>query len=125
MDVPAVDLTTYRLRGIPPIPDGMTNEGAKEWRQLAPIVYGSKRLTPGDLRALQLLCECLATATALEDVILQDGPLIDSGSGGKKAHPAIKLLESSRKQAHWLLRDFGLTPRYRGSVDAASEYSED
>lgn len=78
---------------------------------------------PADLRALQLLCECLATATALEDVMMEDGPLIDAGNGGKTAHPGIKLLESSRKQAHLLMQDFALVPRYRGSVDRAKEYA--
>jgi Phage terminase, small subunit len=41
-----------------------------------------------------------------------------AGAGeNSKAHPACKLLESTRNQAARLLADFGLTPKGRLGVD--------
>ena len=103
----------YALIDVPPPPDSAREASQREWRRLAPIVFKLGYTTPADLRALELLCDVLATTKELEAVIAEEGALIDAGSGGKKAHPALRILESARKQAHVLLRDFGLTPSSR------------
>jgi len=70
-----------------------------------------------DLRAFELLCECLSTERELRAVLRREGLTIPGADGNQKTHPAAKLLETSRSQAHRLLADFGLTPRGRQAVD--------
>jgi P27 family predicted phage terminase small subunit len=74
-------------------------------------------LTRADLRSLQLLCETLAHESQLRELLVKEGHLVVGAGGVKKTHPAVKMLETTRNQAHRLLNDFGLTPRARQSVD--------
>jgi P27 family predicted phage terminase small subunit len=73
-------------------------------------------LTRADLRSLQLLCETLAHECELRELLAKEGHLVVGAGGVKKTHPAVKMLETTRNQAHRLLNDFDLTPRARQSV---------
>ena len=76
-------------------------------------------LTNADLRALELLCECLATESDLRETLKREGLTIPGAGANSKGHPATKLLESTRSQAVRLLCEFGLTPRGRLGVELA------
>jgi P27 family predicted phage terminase small subunit len=69
------------------------------------------------MRALELLAEVLATEAELRELLKTEGTTILGAAGNSKAHPACKLLESTRNQAARLLADFGLTPKGRQGVD--------
>ncbi|MBE9549787.1 MAG: phage terminase small subunit P27 family [Proteobacteria bacterium] len=105
----------------PPQAPGTLSEGAKiEWKGLAKVLTDLEVLTLADLRTLELLCETLATATALENTIRAEGFTIQAASGtGQKSHPALKALETTRNAATRMLADFGLSPRSRAHVDKA------
>jgi P27 family predicted phage terminase small subunit len=66
-----------------------------------------------------LLCETLASEAELRELLKKEGLTIPGADGNLKAHPAVKMLEMSRNQAHRLLNDFGLTPRAREGVAIA------
>jgi P27 family predicted phage terminase small subunit len=109
-----------------PLPSESLSDGAvTEWEWLAPVLVSMGLLTFADLRALALLCETLATATALEDTIRCEGFTIAAATGGHKAHPALKALETTRNAAHRMLSDFGLSPKARKYVQKAPTSKED
>src|SRR4029453_7116368 len=81
-------------------------------------------LTSADLRALELLAEVLAAEAELRELLKSEGMTIPGAEGNTKAHPACKLLESTRNQAARLLADFGLTPKGRQGVDVYQARSE-
>ncbi|MDX1486591.1 MAG: phage terminase small subunit P27 family [Acidiferrobacterales bacterium] len=105
------------LKRCPAPPKHLTDRAKKEWRRLAPIAHGNGYLGKSDLRAFELLAESLATESEMRELVVNEGVTVSGGSGGLKAHPALKAMETARNQATRLLIEFGLTPRSRGSVD--------
>jgi P27 family predicted phage terminase small subunit len=98
-------------------PQSLSDYARQEWAQLMPALVELGTACACDLRALELLCECLSTERELREVLRREGLTIPGADGNQKTHPAAKLLETSRSQAHRLLADFGLTPRGRQGVD--------
>ena len=107
------------LADVPVPPETISAPGAKEWARLAPLLVDMGLLTEADLRTLELLCETLATATELEAAIKLEGFTIEAATGGRKAHPALKALETTRNAASRMLGDFGLSPKARKYVSKA------
>jgi len=106
-----------RLQTVPKAPDSLSAGAKSEWAPLALAVVELGVLTTADLRALALLAETLAAEAELRAVLQREGLTIPGAGGNFKAHPAAKLLETTRGQAMRLLADFGLTPRGRLGVD--------
>jgi P27 family predicted phage terminase small subunit len=107
------------LTEAPAPPANLSELARAAWLELAPELVGLRLLTTADLIALSLLCETQATAAELEQAIREEGFTIETGTGGKKAHPALKALESTRNAATRLLKEFGLTPSARKFVEKA------
>jgi P27 family predicted phage terminase small subunit len=105
-----------RLSVAPSAPTSLSPGAKIEWRPLAKAAVQIGVLTGADLRALALLSEVLATESELSALLRAEGVTIEGGAG-RKAHPAVKLLESTRNQAARMLESFGLTPRGRQGVD--------
>ena len=106
-----------RLRTIPEPPDHLSPRAKIEWMPLATASVELGTLTSADMRALELLAEVLATEAELRELLKIEGMTIPGADRNTKAHPACKLLESTRNQAARLLADFGLTPKGRQGVD--------
>jgi P27 family predicted phage terminase small subunit len=107
------------LTEAPEPPPRLSEKAQGEWRILAPIVTQLGVLTAADMRAFQLLCECLGTAAEAEDMLREEGMTLPTVGGGTRAHPAIKAMEIARNQAARLMTEFGLTPKGRQAVDIA------
>lgn len=111
-------ITTDQLTVAPPPPPGMSSRAAAEWVRVAPLVVSLGLLSASDLRALELLAETLATEAQLRETLDREGLTIATGTGGSKAHPALRALSDARAQAARLLDAFGLSPRGRQAIDA-------
>ena len=72
-----------------------------------------------DLDALRLLVEALDLARQMDELVRVEGVTVAAGSGGRKAHPAIKAGAAARATALRLLSEFGATPASRARVDPA------
>ena len=107
------------LKEPPPPPEALSECACNFWEVLAAETVAMSVLTTADLTALALLCETQATASELEQTIREEGFTVSTGTGGKKAHPALKSLESTRNCAARLLAEFGLTPKSRKYVEKA------
>lgn len=115
----AAQLPGEALDKCPPPPTHLSPRGKVEWKRLAPAIHAIGTLRTVDLFALELLAETLATASDAAAVIRAEGMTSKTADGNAKGHPATKILETARAQASRLMIEFGLTPRSRGSVDAA------
>jgi P27 family predicted phage terminase small subunit len=113
---PKRDLAARLIRAAPP-PRDMTDRAKREWRALMPAVLSIGTMSRADLRAFALLATTLAAEAEAREAVEHDGMTILAGSGGRKAHPALKSAEVARMQAMRLLESFGLTPRGRQIVD--------
>lgn len=107
------------LTEAPPPPDGMSVRACVAWEVLAAETVSLGVLTSADLPMLTLLAETQATAVELEATIQEEGFTVSTAAGGKKAHPALKALESTRNAAGRLLKEFGLSPLSRKYVERA------
>ncbi|WP_080429495.1 phage terminase small subunit P27 family [Burkholderia ubonensis] len=122
----AATLRADRLKGIaaeqldtaPSPPNCLSSRAVVEWNRVAPLVVSLGLLTVSDLRAFELLTETLATEAQLRETLDREGLTIATGSGGSKAHPALRALSDARAQAARLLDAFGLSPRGRQAIDA-------
>lgn len=103
-----VNHTGYRLEEMPEIPSGLSGGALKHWNDLMPVIFELGTARPADVPALVLLCEMRADLDALQDTIRKDGITTEAGSGGRKAHPALRSLEAARRQVLSLLDQFGL-----------------
>ncbi len=97
----------YRLPESPEPPDTLSQGARAEWQAILPVIYELRTGRGADLRLLELLCELLADIRSLEAKIRLEGYTVTS-SGGPKPHPALRSLESARRQAQNLLDKFGL-----------------
>jgi P27 family predicted phage terminase small subunit len=111
-----------KLKRTPAVPHGLSERAQKIWPRLARSCVALGTLTDVDGPALEMLAEIMATgATALE-LIQRDGLVSTTAAGGAKTHPAIRVLEKARAQAHALMADFGLTPKARESLEIRDEW---
>ena len=97
------------LQTYPDAPATISEAGRQEWQALIKPVVLVKHTREVDLRSFELLCELLADIRGLEAAIHADGYCVES-SGGPKANPALRSLESARRQAVSLLARFGILP---------------
>jgi len=100
----------YRLESIPEAPDGLSAGALKYWGELIPLVFELRTARNCDIPALILLVEARADLDALQSAIRSEGITTEAGSGGKKAHPALRSLEATRRQVETMLDRFGLIP---------------
>jgi len=107
------------LTEAPPPPEGMSERACTAWKVLAAETVALNVLTTADLPMLALLAETQATAAELEATIREEGFTVSTAAGGRKSHPALKALESTRNAAGRLLQQFGLSPSSRKFVEKA------
>ena len=100
--------TGYRFEEMPEIPAGLSDGALKHWDELLPIIFELATARPADIPALVMLCEMRADLDLLQDTIRKEGITTVAGSGGRKAHPAMRSLEVARRQVLSLLDQFGL-----------------
>ncbi len=107
------------LEESPPPPESLSEIACAAWVLLAAETVALGVLTTADLPMLALLAETSATVSELEKTIREEGFTVSTGAGGKKAHPALKALETTRGAVTRLLKEFGLSPLSRKFVDKA------
>lgn len=105
---------------VPP-PATLSPDAAVEWNRLIGVLAEIGTARHADLRSFELLCEVLATERQLRESITREGFNIETADGNPKANPSVKLLDSTRNQAHRMLSDFGLVPKGRVSVKPTAD----
>jgi P27 family predicted phage terminase small subunit len=100
-------------------PATLSKGGISEWQVLAPIAHQLGTLCVADVQAFSMLCETLATERTARETVAIQGMTVPTLDGGRKSHPAVKVMETARGQALRLFTEFGMTPRSRNYVTAA------
>jgi P27 family predicted phage terminase small subunit len=108
-----------RLITPPPPPRTLPPQARPIWRQIAAAAVGICTLTRADLPLLELLVTTLHTEAEARRALAAEGMTTQTGTGGRKRHPAAALAEAARSQALAMLREFGLSPKARQTVDTA------
>src|SRR4051812_1263430 len=75
-----------RLRTAPAAPAHLSERARVEWKGLARVCVELGVLTNSDLRALELLCECLGTEAELRETLKAEGLTIAGAGQNSKAH---------------------------------------
>lgn len=111
--------------GVIRAPRGMLEgEGARLWRQLAPMLRDLGVYTEADRTALAVMCQHYELAQEAWRTLREDGLIqVNAKSGAMMRHPAAAIY---RENAQAFLRaavEFGLTPSSRSklSVEQGSE----
>lgn len=102
--------TGFRLEEIPPPPETLSPAAAAHWLELLPIIFELRTARVCDIPALILMVEARADLDSLQSAIRSEGITTEAGSGGKKAHPALRSLEATRRQVESQMGSFGLMP---------------
>jgi P27 family predicted phage terminase small subunit len=108
---------TERLTEPPPPPKELSEKAAVIWTALAAAAVGIGTLTAADLPLLGLLVSTMTAEADARATLATEGMTIVAGSGGLKKHPAASIAETARSQALQMMKEFGLSPRARQSVD--------
>lgn len=103
----------------PDAPEWLSGDAAELWARYAPQAAQARTLTDADHLAFSLLCETLSDMQFLQTVIREEGVTIPGQEGVRKAHPALRQLESCRAHALKMLTEFGLTAKSRKMVKRA------
>jgi P27 family predicted phage terminase small subunit len=117
----ALELTANRLIDVPKPPVGMTSAEKTAWGRFMPSIVALGTATAADIPALRLLAETLATADQAKKQLDRDGLVLMNAAGGARSHPALEALGKARAQAERLMGHFGMYPRARNAVPAASD----
>ena len=107
------------MKEVPPPPGTLSEIARAVWEDVAAETVALGILTSADLPMLALLAETSATVSELEQTIREEGFTVSTGAGGRKAHPALKALETTRGAVTRLLKEFGLSPLSRKFVEKA------
>jgi phage terminase small subunit len=97
--------------GAPAMPEGMSDNGKREWFSLLPVLLDGNLVTPGDGMALAEMCELQARSAELR-------PLIDAVKSASSREWS-RLLNKDLRIAGKLLRlwdHFGMSPLARARI---------
>ena len=111
------------------MPDFLSPEVVKLWKQYAPELEKRKLLDELSAPLFAGLCQQTATVRELNEILRRDGMVITGRGGRQVPHPAFAALRSSQKICLQLMREFGMTPASRARLgivtSAESETEED
>lgn len=107
----------------PTAPRWLSHAAKLQWKRLVTPLYECGLLTQVDQLALAMLCEAYATYQDARLLVEQEGMIAISEKGSPYLHPAVGIMNSSRRELLTWAREFGMTPsaRTRIEIDADNE----
>jgi len=99
-------------------------EARRWWREIVPLLHGAGVLTKLDETLVVEAAVCAARIRECERELGRTGLLVDGARGGIVRNPIIMALSSYRQSLKSYLRELGLTPLSRQSLDAPRVTSE-
>src|SRR5262249_12500208 len=89
-------------------PDGVDTAALQVWRRYASKLHAAGRLTIDNAESFAALCRLIAAARAASAEIEKYGITIGTGTGSRRANPAIAALLQVQKAMEPLQDKFGL-----------------
>lgn len=118
---------------IPKPPVWLGSIAKKEWKRLAPLVYGASVLTDADIAVFAGYCASYEQWVLAERAIQAKKPdaktptklTYTTDSGMTKTIPEISIANDAKKQMLLFAREFGLTPSARANITAVETEEAD
>jgi len=104
----------------PECPEVLDSFGRAEWDRILPELDSLGVLARVDGAALMLYCSAYSQWVRAEVEVEFHGMLIETGSAGLKANPAVAMAHQARAQMISLLAEFGCTPASRPRLRVAT-----
>lgn len=97
------------------MPAGMSAEGQRIWKRLAPGMIREGVLTFWDVDVFRIYCEALSRAKEARVLVDEHGLLVP-GRGGLVTNPAVRIERDQMRLALQVGARFGLTPSDRAGL---------
>ena len=129
-------------RGIPPVPEHLSNEAKAEWNRVATALDGMGLLTQMDRAALAAYCQAYGDWVEAEGQLRKYGKVVKSPvrrtvrrskgeeiaettGGYPMQSPFLAIRNRALETMHRFLTEFGMTPASRSRVSVVPERIED
>ena len=93
-----------------PPPDELGEYGKKLWMEYAEDLKNEGLLTPNSIIGFTILCSAWENYWQAQELIAEQGLLIDGSRGQKKKNPAVQIREKALAQFTVLAGRFGIVP---------------
>lgn len=103
---------------IPTCPKQLGRSAKAEWRRVAPAMYKLGLLTQVDRAAMAAYCDAYGRWIDAQTEIKEHGTIIESQNGFPIQSPYLNVASGAWKQMLAALREFGMTPASRASIEA-------
>lgn len=101
-------------------PAWLNNEGKKEWKALAPLLFQNGLLTVLDYQILAILCSEFGRFVEFQKKLKKNPekfpPVLLSPNGNPKANPVFDMEAGTMDRIYRLLQQFGMSPASRMKI---------
>src|SRR5688572_4862487 len=101
---------------LPNAPPELPEAARKAWREIGERAVSLRVLTDYDLPLLAIAARSIGAVEELEAAVQRDGVILESGSGARKAHPAVAAAATARALAVKCLGELGLSAPGREKI---------
>jgi P27 family predicted phage terminase small subunit len=101
---------------MPRCPSHLDAEAKREWKLVAPQLYGLGLLTEIDRDALAVYCSCYSQWVMAERYLQEHGLTIVTPQGIERASPWVKIALDAQRLMFDVAREFGMTPPSRARI---------
>lgn len=91
-------------------PDWLSEDAAREWNRVMPILTERRILTVADLGSLENYCIAIGQVRETERHIQEHGQVIIEMDGKLKRNPSVGIQADAMTRARLLAAELGLTP---------------
>jgi P27 family predicted phage terminase small subunit len=102
-----------RPRRKPNAPSDLSDDAAREWRRVVPLLDERGLVEHLDVAALRVYCEAVALHVAASRIVAEKGPLVQGQRGNAVRNPAIMIQRQAAADIARGAVQFGLTPADR------------
>ncbi len=102
-----------KKRRKPNAPSDLSEDAAREWRRVVPLLDERGLVEHLDVAALRVYCEAVALHVAASRIVATKGPLVEGQKGNAVRNPAIMIQRQAAADIARGAAQFGLTPADR------------
>ncbi|WP_185802976.1 phage terminase small subunit P27 family [Pontivivens nitratireducens] len=106
------------------VPDWFSEDAAREWVRVVPVLSERKILTEADMGCLEAYCVATGTVREMERMLQMDGHVLNE-KGALKKHPAVAIQADAMNRARMLASELGLTPVSRSRPKVSEQLDMD
>ncbi len=104
--------------GMPDCPPHLSDEAAREWDRLGPVLHGMGVVTMADRAALAAYCQAYGRWVEAEEKLKQSPLLLKTPSGYVQQSPWLSVVNKQMELMSRFMTELGLTPASRSRVAA-------